>query len=171
MTPLTALLFATTACSGEQDHGHDHDHDGAHQAEVPADEPATPAEPATPEPDAITGAMGPWTVELEPSADRVQVVATDAQGDAVTPEGELHLALTAASGGTEMVTLRPDGAGWSGPATIADDGAYMAQLTGPAGSARLMWGKTATGHTMKTPEPAPDADENDHGGHDHGHDH
>lgn len=163
-----ALLLAASACSSEQDHGHDHDHEGGHVEEPavePVDDPV--AEPVAST--AVNGTMGPWIVELQPGADSVRLVAADAAGNAIAPDGEISLALTAASGGTEMVTLTPDGAGWSGPANISPDGAYMAQLTGPVGSARLMWGSTATGHEIQNPEPAEEAaDGHDHGGHDHG---
>lgn len=165
-TLAAALLLAASGCSSESDHGHDHDHEGGHIDPPAAAEPAPTSDMAP-----VGGTMGPWVVELQPSVDGVRLVAADAAGNAIAPDGDLQLALTSASGETEMITLAPDGVGWSAAATIAPDGAYMAQITSAVGNARLMWGATRTGHVIENPEPA-SAEDPGHQGHDHGgHDH
>lgn len=172
------LLALLLACGGtETPHGHDHDAEGthAHGAEAPPDHHTSDSKaahhhdhPGVVEPvgGAIEAPLGTYTARLEPSAESLTLVVTDAEGKPLPAEGEARVMLTGTGEASQKLVLSADGERWSGEAKAVGATGYLAVVSVSVGgheeTARLTWGEV--------PEQAAAPEPHDHGdgGHDHG---
>ncbi|MBX2802567.1 MAG: hypothetical protein KTR31_33110 [Myxococcales bacterium] len=159
IAPLIAWILACGTSTETHSHeGHDH----AHEEGQGNDAEQAPSGP-------VEGAMGAYTVRLEPSAEALRLVVVDAEGTAVKAEGNAQVLLTGLGEAPQRVLLSADGEAWTGAAKAAGAAGYVAVMRVPVAgnqeSARLTWG------TVPEQVAAPPAAEHDHGEAGHGHDH
>ena len=179
-----ATLFLLAGCSeSDHDHGHDHAHGEEHGHEAPAAE-APVAEAATaPEAAPAHAAvapeaahLGPWTAQLTLTESGLKLTATDAEGAAVAPTGEVRVVLSPTGKEEQRVVLTAAEDGWTGEASGLDAPGFVAvisaEIEGNKETARVSWGE------VPGVEAAPEQDEahgHDGTGHgddqDHGHGH
>ncbi|TNE90584.1 MAG: hypothetical protein EP330_07795 [Deltaproteobacteria bacterium] len=177
----TLILALLLACGGaEAPHRHDHEGEGAHAHDAKGDHAHDDAHhddhhgEAKAEGGAMTAPLGAYTARLEPSADALKLVVTDADGKPVAAEGEAKVMLTGTGEEAQKLVLAADGEAWTGAAKAEGAPGYLALVSVSVGgheeSARLTWGEVP--EQKAAPEPHDHGDGgHDHGDGGHGHDH